>query len=109
MNKYDILSETSKVVGLTNKTVSDFIDVIGDCICSAILDSKIKGEQFAVLDLGISTISLDLVNGQWKSIPNKNFKQKCSDILKDGSVDPISSRLLEDIQKKFAKVLEEVK
>lgn len=109
MLKYDIIVDASKLLNVQPKVVSNFVDVLTDCMCSAILDAKARSEDVITLNLGLSSVSIDLVNNQWKSIPSKETKLKISESLKSSAVDPVTEELVALVKSKLLKAIEEVK
>ncbi len=108
MVKYDIVDDASTLLGVSNKSVNNFIEVLQSCILSAIVDAKAQQEDSLILNLGLSEISIDLVNLQWKSVPTKNTKTKLKNLIVSHEDCPVKEAVLDQVRTKLLSILDEV-
>ena len=74
MTQQNIINDLSSYTKVPVKVFKELIVDMDLCIGSAIHDAILQKEEAAVLDIGIGTLSVDLIGMQCKFIPSKNLK-----------------------------------
>lgn len=70
----NIINDIGTLTKIPNKTLVELTHKINLCIGSIIADAKAAGEQVVVINIGIGTLSIELLNMQCKFIPSKDLK-----------------------------------
>ena len=70
----NIINDVGTLLKIPTKITSELVDKSCLCIGSAINDAKNSGETQVVLNIGIGTLSVNLVDMQCKFVPGKNLK-----------------------------------
>lgn len=73
-NQTNTLNDLSTLLKIPNKTLETLASKICLCIGSSIHDALQNNEQVIVLNIGIGTLSINLVDMQSKFIPSKELK-----------------------------------
>jgi len=107
MTQPNIVNDLGALLKLPNKVVQELVHKVNLCIGSAISDAKLSGDQSVVINIGIGTLSIDLIDMQCKFIPSKDLKQAIKDSL-NGDVDPLELELEQALAEKLISVCEEV-
>ena len=107
MTQPNVVNDLSALLKLQNKVTAELVHKINLCIGSAISDAKLSGDQSVVINIGIGTLSIDLIDMQCKFIPSKDLKTAIKDSL-NSSVDPLELELEQALADKLISVCEEV-
>jgi hypothetical protein len=70
----NIVSDVGTLLKIPTKITTELIDKACVCIGSAINEAKQAGETQTVLNIGIGTLSINLIDMQCKFVPGKNLK-----------------------------------
>ena len=107
MTQPNIPNDLGVLLKLPNKVVAELVHKINLCIGSTISDAKLSGDQSVVINIGIGTLSIDLIDMQCKFIPSKDLKTAIKDCL-NSNVDPLELELEQALADKLISVCEEV-
>ena len=103
----NILADISTLTHIPNKTLTELAHKINLCIGSTIAEAKAKGETAVVINIGIGTLSIDLISMQCKFLPSRELKATIKNCLTT-EVDPLELVLEEALAEKLTHFLEEV-
>ena len=70
----NIPNDVGMLLKLPAKVSKELVDKACLCISSAICEAKRNGELQTAVNIGIGTLSVDLVDMQCKFVPGKNLK-----------------------------------
>ena len=70
----NIVSDVGTILRIPAKITTELTDKACLCIGSAIYEAKERGDAQIVLNIGIGTLSVNLVDMQCKFVPGKNLK-----------------------------------
>lgn len=107
MTTVHVLNNLSTYTKVPYKIVEALTEKTELCIGSAINDAKIAGESVIIIDIGIGTLSIDLVDMQCKFIPSKNLKAVIKQAAVDG-IDPVQLALEKEFTTKLMAICQEV-
>jgi hypothetical protein len=102
-----IPNDVGTLMKIPTKVSTELVDKACLCISSAISEAKRKGESQTVVNLGIGTLSVNLVDMDCKFIPGKNLKTAIKTAL-NSPVDPLELMLEQAFADKLLAICEEV-
>lgn len=102
-----IVNDLDMLLRLPSKVSKELVEKSCLCIASAIYAAKAAGEQQTTVNIGIGTLSVNLLDMQCKFIPSKNLKQSIKDAL-TGNSDPIEVELERAFAEKLLMACDEV-
>ena len=70
----NIISDISTLTRVPNKVLTELSHKANLCIGNIISEAKEAGEQAVIINIGIGTLSIDLIDMQCKFIPSKELK-----------------------------------
>ena len=103
----NIITDLSTLTKVPNKTLTELVHKINLCIGSIISEAKTKGEQAVIINIGIGTLSIDLIDMQCKFIPNKMLKTAIKTGL-SSEIDPVELMLEKAFADKLLAICDEV-
>ena len=103
----NIISDISTLTRVPNKVLTELAHKANLCIGNIISEAKETGEQAVIINIGIGTLSIDLIDMQCKFVPGKNLKTAIKNSL-TSSVDPLELALEKAFADKLLAVCEEV-
>ena len=103
----NITNDLSVLTKIPQKTLIELTHKINLCIGSIIADAKAAGEQAVVINIGIGTLSIDLIDMQCKFVPGRELKATIKGCL-GTSVDPLELALEQALIDKLINFCEEV-
>lgn len=103
----NIVSDVGTLLKIPTKITTELTDKACLCIGSAISEAKNNGETQIVLNIGIGTLSVNLLDMQCKFVPGKNLKAAIKSAL-NTSVDPVELALEQAFADKLLAICEEV-
>lgn len=103
----NIMSDVGTLLKIPTKITTELTDKACLCISSAISEAKRAGEAQTVINIGIGTLSINLVDMQCKFIPGKNLKTAIKTALSTHS-DPLELALEQAFTEKLLAICEEV-
>jgi len=103
----NVINDIGTLLKLPNKVTTELVQKANLCIGSIISDAKIAGEQTVIINIGIGTLSVDLIDMQCKFVPSKDLKATIKTSLSEDS-DPLELVLEQALTDKLLAVCEEV-
>ena len=105
MTQQNIINDLSSYTKVPVKVFKELIVDMDLCIGSAIHDAILQKEEAAVLDIGIGTLSVDLIGMQCKFIPSKNLKSTIKKSISE-KIDPIEKTVEQELINKLLAICE---
>lgn len=102
----NIANDVGALLKLPSKVTAELISKANLCIGSIINDAKLAGEQTVIINVGIGTLSVDLIDMQCKFVPSKDLKAAIKNSL-NSEKDPLELALEETLAEKLLSVIEE--
>ena len=103
----NIMSDVGTLLRIPTKITTELTDKACLCIGSAISDAKSRGETQTTVNIGIGTLSVNLVDMQCKFVPGKNLKVAIKSALAS-PCDPLELALEQAFADKLLSLCEEV-
>lgn len=103
----NLINDVGTLLKIPNKVSAELISKANLCIGSIINDAKLAGEQAVIINIGIGTLSVDLIDMQCKFVPSKDLKNAIKTSIAD-NVDPLEKELEETLVNKLVTAVEEV-
>ena len=102
-----IPNDVGTLLKLPTKVTAELTDKACLCIGSAISEAKRMGENQVTVNIGIGTLSVNLVDMQCKFVPGKNLKNAIKTAL-NAQQDPLELALEHTFADKLLAICEEV-
>ena len=102
-----ILNDVGTLLRIPTKITNEITDKSCLCIGSIISDAKNRGETQTIINIGIGTLSINLIDMQCKFVPGKNLKAAIKQSL-DTTRDPLELMLEQTLADKLLAICEEV-
>ena len=102
----NLVNDVGTLLKLPNKVTAEVVQKANLCIGSIISDAKLAGEQAVIINIGIGTLSVDLIDMNCKFVPSKDLKQAIKDSL-NGDADPLEVALEQSLADKLLAACEE--
>ena len=103
----NLISDVGTLLKIPTKITAELTDKACLCIGSAISEAKNAGETMVVLNIGIGSLSVNLLDMQCKFVPGKNLKSAIKSALAS-PVDPVELALEQAFVDKLLNICEEV-
>lgn len=103
----NIVSDVGTLLKIPTKVTTELTDKACLCIGSAISEAKRRGDDHMTVNIGIGTLSVNLVDMQCKFVPGKNLKAAIKSALTNQS-DPLELALEQAFADKLLAICEEV-
>jgi len=103
----NLINDIGTLLKIPNKVTTEIIQKANLCIGSVISDAKLAGEQAVIINIGIGTLSVDLIDMQCKFVPSKDLKAAIKTSITD-NIDPLEKELEETLINKLIAAVEEV-
>lgn len=103
----NIVNDVGTLLRIPTKVSSELVDKACLCIGSAIGEAKRNDETQTTVNIGIGTLSINLVDMQCKFIPSKNLKTSIKNAL-NTETDPLELVLEKAFAEKLITVCKEV-
>ena len=103
----NIITDLSTLTRIPNKTLTELSHKINLCIGSIIAEAKAKGEQAVIINIGIGTLSIDLIDMQCKFVPGRELKATIKACMVE-PIDPLDVALEQALIEKLGHFLDEV-
>ena len=103
----NITSDVGTLLKIPTKISTELTDKACLCIGSAISDAKRSGASQVTVNIGIGTLSVNLVDMQCKFVPGKSLKCAIKNALTD-DVDPLELVLEKAFADKLLAICDEV-
>lgn len=106
-NTIATVSEVGQLLKVPSKVLETLVDKMNLCIGSAIYDARAAEQEALQLNIGIGTLSINLLDMQCKFIPSKDLKATIKRAISEG-VDPLELKLEEAVANKLLSICTEV-
>ena len=106
MAQPNLVNDVGTLLKLPNKVTTEVISKANLCIGSIISDAKLAGEQTVIINVGIGTLSVDLIDMQCKFVPSKDLKAPIKYSLSEDK-DPLELELEKALADKLLAACEE--
>lgn len=106
-NTSNVITDLSVLTHIPNKTLTELSHKLNLCIGSIIAEAKLKGEQAVIINIGIGTLSIDLIDMQCKFVPSRELKTTIKTCLAEPT-DPLELALEQSLIEKMNHFIEEV-
>jgi hypothetical protein len=103
----NIISDISTLTRVPNKVLTELAHKTNLCIGNIISEAKEAGEQAVIINIGIGTLSIDLIDMQCKFIPSKELRAAIKNSL-SSERDPLELELEQALIDKLLTICEEV-
>ena len=101
------ITDIGTIMKLPAKASAELVDKACLCIGSAINEAKQRGETSAVLNIGIGSLCINLLDMQCKFVPSKNLKTAIKNAL-SSKADPLELVLEQALADKLLAICDEV-
>ena len=106
--QHNLTNDLSVLTKIPNKTLNDLAHKMNLCIGSIISDAKLAGDPAVVINIGIGTLSVDLIDMQCKFVPSRELKTTIKNCVTDGPRDPLELALEQALINKLMNFCDEV-
>ncbi len=106
-SQINIANDVGTLLKLPTKVSKELVDKACLSIGSTISEAKRTGETAITINIGIGSLSINLVDMQCKFIPGKNLKTAIKDAI-TSQVDPLELELEKVLADKLLSICEEV-
>ena len=103
----NIMNDVGTLLKIPTKVTTELVDKTCLCISSVISDAKRRGENQVIVNIGIGTLSVNLLDMECKFIPGKNLKTSLKAAL-ISQTDPLEIALEKAFADKVLAICEEV-
>ena len=103
----NIVNDVGTLLRIPTKITTELTDKACLCIGSAISEAKGRGETYTSVNIGLGTLSIDLVNMQCKFVPGKNLKTAIKSAV-TSTGDPLEHMLEQAFVDKLLAICDEV-
>ena len=103
----NVITDLSVLTHIPNKTLTELSHKLTLCIGNIIAEAKSKGEQAVIINIGIGTLSIDLIDMQCKFVPSRDLKATIKTCMSE-SIDPLELALEQSLIEKMNRFVEEV-
>ncbi len=102
----NMINDIGVLLKLPNKVMTELVQKATLCISSIINDAKLAGEQATIINIGIGTLSIDLIDMQCKFVPSKELKTAIKKSL-DSKDDLLELAVEKTLAEKLLSIVEE--
>ena len=102
----NLISDISTLTRVPNKILTELSHKANLCIGNIISEAKEAGEQTVIINIGIGTLSIDLVDMQCKFVPSKELRASIKASLVNKK-DPLELELERTLAEKLINICEE--
>ena len=102
----NIVNDISTLTRVPNKVLTELTHKANLCIGNIISEAKELGEQAVIINIGIGTLSIDLIDMQCKFVPSKELRTVIKSSL-TAKKDPLELVLEQALADKLVTILEE--
>ena len=103
----NIVNDVGTLLKIPTKVTAELTDKACLCIGSAISEAKRRGEEHTTVNIGIGTLSVNLIDMECKFVPGKNLKTAIKNALTT-PVDPLEMILEQSFTEKLLAICDEV-
>ena len=102
----NVISDISTLTRVPNKVLTELVTKTNLCIGNIISEAKELGEQTVIINIGIGTLSIDLIDMQCKFVPSKDLRATIKNSLVSRK-DPLELVLEQALAEKLISICEE--
>lgn len=106
-NQTSITNDVGTLLRMPTKVSKELVDKACLCIGSAICEAKQNNETQTTINIGIGSLSVDLLDMQCKFVPGKNLKTAIKNALTN-KTDPLEMALEKALADRLLTICEEV-
>jgi hypothetical protein len=106
-NQINIINDVSTLMKIPTKVSTELAEKTCLCISSVISEAKNRGDNQVAVNIGIGTLSINLIDMQCKFIPGKNLKTAIKAALVS-QVNPLELVLEQAFADRLLAICEEV-
>ena len=103
----NIINDVGTLLKIPTKVSTELVDKACLCIGSTISEAKRRGDTQTVVNIGIGSLSINLVDMQCKFVPGKNLKTAIKGALVN-QPDPLELELEKTFADKLLAICDEV-
>lgn len=103
----NLINDVGTLLRIPTKVTTELTDKACLCIGNAISEAKRNGDSQMVLNIGIGTLSINLVDMECKFVPGKNLKTAIKTAL-TSTIDPLELTLEQIFADKLLDICDEV-
>lgn len=103
----NVINDISTLTRVPNKVLAELSYKATLCIGNIISEAKEAGEQTVIINIGIGTLSIDLIDMQCKFVPSKELRATIKNSLVSRK-DPLELVLEQTLADKLISICEEV-
>jgi MoaA/NifB/PqqE/SkfB family radical SAM enzyme len=103
----NVVNDLSTLTRVPNKVLAELTHKINLCIGNIISEAKESGDQTVIINIGIGTLSIDLIDMQCKFVPSKELRTTIKSSLASKK-DPLELELEKAFADKLISICEEV-
>lgn len=103
----NIVNDVSTLLKIPSKVSTELVDKACLCIGSVINEAKKNGETQVIVNIGIGTLSVNLIDMQCKFVPGKNLKSSIKSAL-NSEANPLELALEQAFADKLIAICDEV-
>jgi hypothetical protein len=103
----NIVNDVSTLLKIPSKVSAELVDKACLCIGSVINEAKKNGETQVIVNIGIGTLSVNLIDMQCKFVPGKNLKSSIKSAL-NSEANPLELALEQAFADKLIAICDEV-
>lgn len=107
MSQINIINDLGTLLKIPTKITTELTEKACLCIASAIKEGRQQGETQIAVNIGIGTLSINLIDMQCKFIPGKNLKAVIKSSL-ETQENPLETALSQIFTEKLMAICEEV-
>jgi hypothetical protein len=104
----NLVNDVGTLLKLPTKVTAELIQKANLCIGSIISDARTAGEQTVIINIGIGTLSIDLIDMQCKFVPSKDLKTVIKDNLNNNTIDPLAVALEQTLAEKLISLVDDL-
>lgn len=102
----NVINDVGTLLKVPNKVLDKLTDKMNLCIGSTICSAKDEGLDAVVINIGIGTLSVNLIDMTCKFVPSKDLKNTIKRCI-TMNVDPLELALEEELSDRLIAVCEE--
>lgn len=106
-SQINIINDVGTLMKIPTKVSTELVEKSCLCISSIISEAKQKGEDQVVINIGIGSLCVNLLDMQCKFVPSKNLKTAIKNAL-ISPVDPLEVFLEQALADKLLSICDEV-
>lgn len=103
----NIVNDVGTLLRVPSKVTNELVEKACLSIGSIISDAKRRGEEQVVINIGIGSLSVNLLDMQCKFVPGKNLKASIKSAL-NSDINPLELALEQAFADKLLAICEEV-